>query len=547
MNNKNFEGSVGCPAAVQGTDCKLGLSFEKQQILSLLSASLYKGDVLGTATRELLQNSFDAVKSTINPKIQINWDSFNSTLTFTDNGVGMSYDMIRNIFFCVGGTFKEGLDVAERSGGFGIAKVQFFMSAKEIFVRSRRGNVLTTVKATQEELLSDQGAITSTPDIGDSFTEVTLKFPKQYVDVSGKTKELFLSKNSIRSVLRHPLIGYNINLECNIDYESIDLGTKMVHAYPWGTIEVYLPDSISGGYLEADVHCAGLYQFHFDKYLAQNEGMDVVFNVKPKYPAGHQYYPFANSRDDFSSFVKKDIEDLVKNLHEYSKLLYHKKLAAEYAEQEILEYVPVDGSLYKQEKIGKSTLPSFDNDALLKACGGSFELFMKLVAEALKRAETTKIIKEEGKKDSLRLINKAGIDTSDCREVFSKVATIIYDVVYNNVIRGLMRNKPSVVGITTDENCKGCFTCINGMYSLYLNPLGMYCDATHFATEMTEVLVHELGHTKENNHSDDFFQACGLFRRDMFAEDIYTDVYSKFVSIYMQYADVLNKYYPNTK
>lgn len=546
MNNK-IEGSVGCPSAVLGTDCKLGLSFEKQQILSLLSASLYKGDVLGTATRELLQNSFDAVKSIANPKIQITWNYSNNTLTFIDNGIGMSYDMIRNIFFCVGGTFKEGLDVAERSGGFGIAKVQFFMSAKEILVRSRRGNVLTTAKATQEELLSDQGSITSTPDIGDSFTEVKLKFPKQYTDVSGKTKELYLSINSIRNVLKHPLIGYNINLECNIDYDAIELGTKVIHAYPWGTVEVYVPDNVSGRYLEVDVHCAGLFQFHFDKYLAENEGMDVILNVKPKYPAGHQYYPFANSRDDFASFVKNDIEELAKKLHEYSKLLYHKKLAAEYAEQEVLEYIPVDGSLYRQEKIGKSTMPPFDLDAILKACGGSFELFTRLVSEDLKRAENNKALKEEGKKDSLRLINKAGIDTSNCREVFSKVATIIYDVVYNDVIRGLMRNKPSVVGITTDEKCKGCFTCINGMYSLYLNPLGMYCDATHFATEMTEALVHELGHTKENNHSDDFFRACGLFRRDMFAEDIYIDIYSKFVSIYLQYADVLNKYSSNTK
>lgn len=51
----------------------LGLQINMEQILSLLSASLYKGDVLEVATRELLQNAYDATKNVENPTISFDW------------------------------------------------------------------------------------------------------------------------------------------------------------------------------------------------------------------------------------------------------------------------------------------------------------------------------------------------------------------------------------------------------------------------------------------------------------------------------------------
>ena len=40
----------------------LKLNIDVKQILSVLSSSLYKGDVLEVATRELLQNSFEQMR-----------------------------------------------------------------------------------------------------------------------------------------------------------------------------------------------------------------------------------------------------------------------------------------------------------------------------------------------------------------------------------------------------------------------------------------------------------------------------------------------------
>lgn len=114
----------------------VGLQMNMRQLLNVLSSSLYKGDILSVATRELLQNSFDAVKKVSDPKIQVNFSNYERTLEFKDNGIGMSPETVKDVFLTIGGTAKEGLDETERSGGFGIAKVQFFTAAEHILVES---------------------------------------------------------------------------------------------------------------------------------------------------------------------------------------------------------------------------------------------------------------------------------------------------------------------------------------------------------------------------------------------------------------------------
>lgn len=93
----------------------VGLQMNMRQLLNVLSSSLYKGDILSVATRELLQNSFDAVKKVSDPKIQVNFSCYERTLEFKDNGIGMSPDTVKDIFLTIGGTAKEGLDESERA------------------------------------------------------------------------------------------------------------------------------------------------------------------------------------------------------------------------------------------------------------------------------------------------------------------------------------------------------------------------------------------------------------------------------------------------
>ena len=143
----------------------VGLQMNMRQLLNVLSSSLYKGDILSVATRELLQNSFDAVKKISDPKIQVNFDNYKRTLEFKDNGIGMSPETVKDVFLTIGGTAKEGLDETERSGGFGIAKVQFFTAAEHILVESVRDGIKTIIDTTREDLI-DQRAGACTEECG---------------------------------------------------------------------------------------------------------------------------------------------------------------------------------------------------------------------------------------------------------------------------------------------------------------------------------------------------------------------------------------------
>jgi HSP90 family molecular chaperone len=186
---------------------KVGLQINMQQILNVLSSSLYKGDVLQVATRELLQNSFDATKKVANPVIDVYFDSGTRKLIFKDNGIGMTSQTVRDVFFTVGGTLKEGLAESERSGGFGIAKVQFFMAAESIDVVSVRDGVSTHVRATQEELLTGSGHIVIEATSDPAGTTVTLIFPRSYVNDRGETKSVSYYDSSVTNVIKKPLIG----------------------------------------------------------------------------------------------------------------------------------------------------------------------------------------------------------------------------------------------------------------------------------------------------------------------------------------------------
>lgn len=523
----------------------LGLQINMEQILSLLSASLYKGDVLEVATRELLQNSYDATKNVDNPTISFVWDGWNRILTCIDNGIGMSPETVKDVFFTVGGTLKEGLDVSERSGGFGIAKVQFFMAAESIKVTSTRNGVRTIATATQKELLSGQGHIeTMTAPADEHGTEVTLQFP-EYYEENGEKKGISYYGYSIESILQNPIIGYKGALV----FEAVDFTRSwkmptilVTQSYDWGDLDIYFNPAANGSYLYADVHCAGLYQFRWQKYLASDEGICCKINVRPKYPAGHQKYAFANSRDNFSGYAKRDLDEVKEALHELTKCIKAEKVRANYSEQVKLQYTDVHSTVEQRQIIGEDTRESID---FTKLCQGKSvssmlnvlkDIFKQLAEEAKARNEQ----KKEGKEELLRFINKTKKDWSGSFECFSKVASIIYDVIYNaRIVDPKSRRVPTVAGVICEDGKAGCFLGLDGVYGIYINPTGKYCNANHFACMMTEVLIHELAHIKDEYHFDAFFEAEDVVRRNLFAHNLYEEIYAKFQTIYLQYSEEL--------
>lgn len=525
----------------------IGLQINMQQILNVLSASLYKGSVLAVAARELLQNSFDAVKHQEYPRIDVDFDN-NRTITFRDNGVGMSTETVRDVFFTVGGTSKEGLDPSERSGGFGIAKVQFFMAAEKLHVESVRDDIKTIVDATQTELLNGRGRIESCPTDDPSGTVVRLTFPSSYVDTDGTTKSLHYWPSDITEVLDKPLIGYNIPIyyrgeryTSNFPYTN-----KIKDEFDWGTVEVYFtPATSHGSYVDYKVHCAGLYQFKSSDYIGDDCSMDVAVNILPKYPAGDVKYPFANSRDDFSGYVKSDINSLKKIFKDLALFIKKQKIQEQYSKFGKLAYVTVNGKVHKREIQGECNKP-FDWDKFFEGVEDKAAL-AKAIINAIKdvdeRAKAIAKEKESNKDASLQLINKMGIDVShEQQEMFSKIASVVYDVIYTPPIKEAFVLNVATCGVILEKGVGGCCLTLDGISGIYLNPHQTFYNANHFANVMTETLIHELGHTGRNcvGHYDRFFENMSKITGLFWRHNIYEDVHGKFMSIYLQYEGCFN-------
>lgn len=528
----------------------LKLNLDVKQILNVLSSSLYKGDVLAVATRELLQNSFDAVKGVNNPKIEFKWNSCCRVLTVRDNGVGMNPETVRNVFFTVGGTLKEGLDVSERSGGFGIAKVQFFMAASKVHVRSCKDGVVTVAKATQTQLLEGTGFFevsdaSNYANAFDNFTEVELEFPSTYTDATGTVKNVSYRSWSITDVLEKPLVGYEniMVMYQNHLYSNKSEYTNILRkSYLWGDLEILFTPETRGSYLEADVHCAGLYQFHCNRYFGGDEGIHCIFNIKPKHPAGSPYYPLANSRDDFSGVVKNDLEEIEKVIHELTKAIKSEKIQHAYSSQQLLDYVSVSGEVrHHTNGISNRDLTDWKNELKNLTVDELMEKIRKITKDLEERAKAAEEAHGEGKQTLLRLINKSGKDLSAQKEVFSKIASVVYDTIYDPFVRDCFVEVPTVAGIVVEEGVGGCFLTLDGVHGVYLNPMGEYANATHFAFVMMDALIHEFAHSLANSHGDRFFTAERKFMQNFFSHNTYSELMTRFEDIYIQHGELLNK------
>ena len=128
---------------------RVGLTIDKEQLVRLLGIHNYASRLVNVVVKELLQNSFDAVRSAYQLKelpvgrgtIQFLFDPDQRKLSVEDNGVGMAPETVQNVFLRVGTSLKESLSAEQRSGGFGLAKLAFLFAGKEITLRTvRNGN-----------------------------------------------------------------------------------------------------------------------------------------------------------------------------------------------------------------------------------------------------------------------------------------------------------------------------------------------------------------------------------------------------------------------
>jgi hypothetical protein len=179
----------------------------------LLGSSLYgkPEDIAHVSQKELLQNSFDAIKDQMakgdlkQGSIEIDADPTTRTLTVTDNGLGMPPSVMGNEFLQIAATKKES---GQASGGFGIAKMLFLFGNKQLRVTSMRDGKVHQMVTSGPELLASTSnpgdenlkpkIISRAPTSADHVafpngrgTKVEIVVPNSYRDPStGETKDI---------------------------------------------------------------------------------------------------------------------------------------------------------------------------------------------------------------------------------------------------------------------------------------------------------------------------------------------------------------------
>lgn len=178
---------------------------DTSRVLSIIANEIY--DTPLAMLRENLQNAYDAVREryaeqgTLNEGGQIHITIAERDITITDNGIGMTEDVLRNNFWKAGSSGKH-TDRAKRAGvvgTFGIGAMANFGVCSKLVVKTRASGgtqilqsaaELETLRIGEECITFDRIAgdqdvgttITATLGVKNSITEnQALKYLKQYV------------------------------------------------------------------------------------------------------------------------------------------------------------------------------------------------------------------------------------------------------------------------------------------------------------------------------------------------------------------------------
>jgi hypothetical protein len=360
------------PRAIDEKEVKGNLNFDQRKVLEMMRGQMYDEPLPEVVTKELLQNSWDAVKSAeslgiIAPgegKIEIRIDRDELTISFSDNGVGMNPQILQDAFFTIGGTLKEGLEPGESAGGFGWAKAAFLLDSESISVDTVKDGVRSRVQATSEEIMNSNFVIKTSETNLPNGTTVVVKFPESFIDQ--RTRE---SKSTyipyVPNVLEKPLVG---DVEVTLlvkhitdDYENQEIplvGNSFLDGgefnkfttvdFDWGSADIYVATE-RDTWAKQMVLSSGVYQFNLrshdwkaEKDLREALPHNVVIDIHPSVPAIDPSYPFRTDRENFKGYIKKDIDALVSHLLSYGRAVEAEQTAKVFDSTIVMERISID-------------------------------------------------------------------------------------------------------------------------------------------------------------------------------------------------------------
>lgn len=324
------------------------------RMANLLGPQLYgnMSKISSVTVKEMFQNAFDAIKDALvkggltEGIINVDTDERKRTIRITDNGMGMTPEIISKAFLTIAGTHKES---GRGSGGFGVAKMLFLFGNKNLKLETTRDGLTSTLETTGPELLAAFSDPSKAPNVTTvrtnkpSGTSITVKIPDTYLDEENQPQHIsFGSEYTFKPILiKSPLLE---NIEVNYNGEVLPIGknfpakdfTVLTNVkFPWGNARILVREGRDSNYGGSNliVLSQGLYQFgHTLKdgpgYDANTLPFTFFVNIEPTVAAENANYPFALNRQDFSPAQKPGVEKIFK----YLQALYTNKTTAESAQ-----------------------------------------------------------------------------------------------------------------------------------------------------------------------------------------------------------------------
>ncbi|MGZ8317515.1 MAG: PLxRFG domain-containing protein [Telluria sp.] len=373
----SYEGGSARQKAKPGADVR--------RLTSLLGPQLYGNmSEMGPVTvKELFQNSFDALKGALEAgqieqgRISIRTDFDARTITLTDNGTGMTPEVINKAFLTIAGTSKE---TERSSGGFGIAKMLFLFGNEKLSLVTVRNGVEARLDTTGEQLMASFDNPEAAPEIetrrvdAPSGTTVTVTVPRTFRNPSSGEDERinFPDSYSLRRTLAGSPLFENIVVDFNGDIQPVGANfdkdaytTFSTVDFDWGRARIIV--SKKEGKLDrygpnVMVLSNGLYQFGQTlkdnpfEYSSEEVPRMFFINLEPRVKPEEPGYPFALNRQGFSPAVAGDFDKIMR----YLAVLYGaNKAASNAAGFGQVEYINPDNSVSDKLQLA----PKLDDEA----------------------------------------------------------------------------------------------------------------------------------------------------------------------------------------
>jgi hypothetical protein len=548
----------------------VGIGADLKRMIDLFGPKMYGADMPDVTAKELLQNSFDAIKAAygrgdILPGkglITITFDTEKKTLAFDDNGAGMSPEVVKSAFLTIAGTSKDDLTTAERSGGFGLAKLAFIFGNDGLKLKTVRDGIETTLDTNSKELLDGKANLVTRVVSSETKpgTHVEVKFPKTVKNNKGETVAPSLPWSARGfGILSKPLIGdvqvdaVTLSSGSKPEVTTLPIGrnqvlgdTKKVSSahFPWGDVDVYMgPELQYSG--DHRILSSGLYQYSVSipRELLGWNGLpyDIILDVKPTVEASDAQYPFNNQRENWSPKVIGDVGQLYSFFQRRYAADQARKTGGTFARVEEMPTTTLGGwtkpkSPYEFADVGLTQfLPEakgFDMPAQIYIKDGKTLIGGKAVDSTASLREDAKLKLENFQFDpavvpddlpyfhsnlNVDIVAEAekaeGVKQASARYFLSRIGTLVQD------FRDQLARLPGgysvwgtaghPVGISLDKDYHGVHVRVP-YDGFFLNPLAVNPELTldeAIAASWLHTLFHEAAHTFEPNHSEAFTAA----------------------------------------